>query len=130
MIPELNGTEEWKYHAAGNVLCALIILIRSGLSKDFSWKAYVAARFVLHSFSYMLFMECVPGGSVSSLWRLGVWGCKAYVLVPASSRRKDWEDKAWTGYFVGYSEDESGWTMKGGDVGGYYYSMRVFFLTY
>jgi hypothetical protein len=58
---------------------------------------------------YILFMECVPGYFVSSyLRRLRVWGCKAYVLVPASSRRKDWEDKAWTGYFVSYSEDESG----------------------
>ena len=94
----------------------LIMLIRSGLPKGFLWNAYVAARLLrlltrTHK-GYMLFMECVPGDFVSSyLRRLRVWGCKAYVLVPASSRRKDWEDKAWAGYFLGYSEDKAGWTI-------------------
>jgi hypothetical protein len=113
--PELNGIAERKYRTAGEM--TLTMLIRSGLPKGFWWKAYVAARYILlrlptrtHK-GYMSPMECVPGGSVPSLRRLRVWGCKAYVLVPASSRRKDWEDKAWTGYFVGYSEDKAGWTI-------------------
>jgi hypothetical protein len=59
------------------------------------------------------------------LWRL------PYYLVPARSRHKDWEDIVWTGYFVGYSEDKSSWTIycqnkKGGDVGACYYLTRVF----
>jgi len=113
--PELNGIAERKYRTSGEM--ALTMLIRSGLPKGFWWKAYVAARYVLLRLptrtykGYMTPLECVPGGSVPSLKRLRVWGCKAYMLVPGNSRRKDWEDKAWTGYFVGYSESKAGWTV-------------------
>ena len=39
------------------------------------------------------------------------WGCKAYVLIPKEDRRKDWEDKAMIGYFVGYSKTKAGYRI-------------------
>jgi hypothetical protein len=35
-------------------------------------------------------------------------GCKAYVLKPKADRRMDWEEKAQTGHFIGYSPDKAG----------------------
>ena len=46
-----------------------------------------------------------------NLTRLRRWGCKAYVLVPKADRRKDWEDKALVGHFVGYSTDKKGYKI-------------------
>ena len=38
-----------------------------------------------------------------------VWGRKASVLVNRADRRKDWQEKANSGYFVEYSKDNKGW---------------------
>ena len=56
-------------------------------------------------------IEALPGGERPSLQWLRVWGCKTYVLKPKAERRKDWEDKAQVGYFVGYSENQQGWEI-------------------
>ena len=56
-------------------------------------------------------MECVPGGKTPNLSRLRRWGCNAYVLVPRADRRKDWEDKAMVGYFIGYSNTKAGYRI-------------------
>ena len=55
--------------------------------------------------------ECVPGSCVPNLSRLRRWGCKAYVLVPKADRRKDWEDKAMVGYYIGYSKTKVGYSF-------------------
>ena len=62
------------------------MLTDSRLPKSFWWDAYCAAP------------------NLSWLRR---WGCKAYVLIPKADRRKDWEDKAMVGYFIGYSKTKA-----------------------
>ena len=37
-----------------------------------------------------------------SLKWLKIWGCKAYALKPISERRKNFDDKAYSGFLVGY----------------------------
>ena len=58
------------------------------VTQGFLVESYFVARYIhfgcrTHKGYMMLSMECVPGGSVPSVRRLRVWGCKAYVLVPA-----------------------------------------------
>ena len=48
--------------------------------------------------------------------RLRRWGCKAYVLIPKADRRKDWEDKAMIGHFIGYSKTKIGYLVIIGDT--------------
>ena len=60
--------------------------------------------------------ECVPGGRTPNLSRLRRWGCKAYVLRPKADRRKDWEDKAMVGYFIGYSKHKVKYRILFGDT--------------
>ena len=47
--------------------------------------------------------ECVFG-EVPDLSHLRIWGCKAYLKLPKNYQRKDWRDKSFAGYFIGYSE--------------------------
>ena len=54
-------------------------------------------------------LECVPGGVMPTHKRFRVWGCKVYVLVNRTERRKEWQEKANTCYFVEYSEDTKSW---------------------
>ena len=39
-----------------------------------------------------------------------------YVLVPKANRRKDWEDKAMVGYYIGYSKTKVGYRVLLGDT--------------
>ena len=48
--------------------------------------------------------ECVYE-EVPNLAHLRIWGCKAYLKIPKDYLRKDWRDKSFTGYFVGYSDE-------------------------
>jgi hypothetical protein len=113
--PELNSVSERKFRTLGEMTLAM--LLRSGMNKIFWFDAYLAACHVtirLPTRTYRGWMsphECVPGGSVPSLGRLRVWGCKAYVLTPKADRRKDWEEKAQTGHFILYSDTKQGWTV-------------------
>ena len=113
--PELNSVSERKFRTLGEMTLAM--LLRSGLSKHFWFDAYLAACHItlrLPTRTYKGWMspfECCPGGSVPSLGRLRVWGCKAYVLTPKADRRKDWEEKAQTGVFIAYSDSKQGWTV-------------------
>ena len=93
------------------------MLTDSGLPKSFWWDAYVTACEVTRMLpprthkGWMSPEECVPGGRTPNLSKLRRWGCKAYVLVPKADRRKDWEDKASVGYFIGYSKTKAGYRV-------------------
>ena len=41
--------------------------------------------------------------------RLCRWRRKAHVLVPKADRRKDWEEKAMEGFYIGYSKTKVGY---------------------
>lgn len=65
----------------------------------------------------MLPYECVPGRKGARVILVErKWGCKAYVLVPKADRRKDWEEKAQTGYFVGFPDEQMGYQVLIGDT--------------
>ena len=40
-------------------------------------------------------------GEVPDLSHLRIWGCKTYLKMPENYHRKDWRDKAFTGYLIG-----------------------------
>jgi hypothetical protein len=62
-------------------------------------------------YGYMTPFECVRG-IPSRLKRLRIWGCKAYVLMkPKAARRKDFDDKAYSGYHAGYADDDPGYEI-------------------
>ena len=60
--------------------------------------------------------ECLPGKRTPNLSKLRRWGCKANVLIAKADQRKDWEDKAMVGYFIGYSNTEAGYRVIQGDT--------------
>ena len=65
----------------------------------------------IDAFSHLPLVECVPGRSTPNLSKLRKWGCKAYVLIPKTDRRKDWEDKAMVRYFIAYSKSKTGYRV-------------------
>jgi hypothetical protein len=113
--PELNSISERKFRTMGEM--GLSMLSRSGLPKLWWGKAYMAAEYILRRMptktakGFMTPLEAMPGGITPSWKWLRVWGCKAYVLSPKADRRKDWQDKAQVGYFVGYSDTTVGWEI-------------------
>ena len=113
--PELNSVSERKNRTLGEM--TLATLGSSGLPTSFWWDCYEAICRITRQMptrtykGWMSPQECVPGGSVPNLSRLRQWGCKAYVLKPKADRRKDWEDKAYVGYFIGYSTDKAGYRV-------------------
>ena len=113
--PELNSVSERKFRTLGEM--ALAMLSRSGLPIIWWGKAYMAAQYILRrmptktSRGFMTPLEAIPHGKPPSWKWLRVWGCKAYVLKPGADRRKDWDDKAQVGYFMGYSQDTVGWEI-------------------
>ena len=129
--PELNSVSERKFRTLGEMTLAM--LSRSGLPTIWWAKAYKAASYVLRRLptntaqGWMTPMEALPNGEVPSLEWLRVWGCKAYVLKPKADRRKDWDDKAQVGYFVGYSEDTVGWQVYLPDSDTFVTSVHVLF---
>ena len=85
------------------------MLLRSGLPVDFWWDAYEASNYITvrlptkTSRGYMTPLECVTD-DMQDLSHLRVWGCKTYLKVPKNYLRKDFRDKCYSGYLVGYSE--------------------------
>ena len=118
--PEHNAISERKFRTLGEM--ALAMLVDAGLSKSFWWDAYVTACEITRMMptrtcrGCMSPTECVPGSKTPNLYRLRPWGCKAYVLVPRADRRKDWDDKAMVGYFIGYSKTKAGYRILLGDT--------------
>jgi len=129
--PELNSVSERKFRTLGEM--ALAMLTRSGLPKIWWGKAYKAAQYIIRRMptttarGYMTPIEAMPGGEPPSWEWMRVWGCKAYVLKPKADRRKDWDDKAQVGYFVGYSEDTMGWQVWLPESDTYVTSVHVLF---
>jgi len=85
------------------------MLLRSGLPVDFWWDAYEASNYLTVRLptktarGYQTPFEGVYG-ELPDLAHLRIWGCKAYLKLPKNYQRKDWRDKSFAGYFVGYSE--------------------------
>ena len=105
--PELNATSERRFRTLGER--CLSMLLRAGLPVDFWWDAYEASNYLTVRLptktarGYITPFEGVYG-EVPDLSHLRIWGCKAYLKLPKNYQRKDWRDKSFAGYFVGYSE--------------------------
>ena len=86
------------------------MILRAGLPTDFWWDAYETSNYITNrlptntSLGYITPEEAITG-LVPDLAHLRIWGCKAYLTKPKSDLRKDFRDKVFVGYFIGYSED-------------------------
>ena len=104
--PELNSTSERKWRTLGEM--SLSMLLRSGLPVDFWWDAYETATYITIRLptttarGYMTPWEAVYG-VVPDISNIRVWGCKTYLKVPRNYIRKDWREKVFSGYLMGYS---------------------------
>ena len=54
--------------------------------------------------------ECVYGAAPDLKW-IRIWGCKCSALKPKADRRKDFDEKAYTGFLVGYEEQNTGYLV-------------------
>jgi hypothetical protein len=88
---------------------SLSMLLRSGLPAAFWLFAYHCAVHILNRMpsksrdrGWITPHEYITN-EVPNLGYFRVWGCKAYVRKNRSDIKKDWQDKARIGYFVGYS---------------------------
>jgi hypothetical protein len=50
-------------------------------------------------------------GTAPDLKWLRIWGCKCYALKPIADRRKDFDDKAYSGFLVGYAQENTGYLI-------------------
>jgi hypothetical protein len=112
--PQMNSvTERWVRSLKERVLC---LLLRSSLPVAFWWWAVSCASYLLNrtptttARGYMTPFECVTNVA-PNLKFLRVWGCKCYALKPKAERLKDMDDKAYTGFLVGYSEQNTGYII-------------------
>ena len=119
--PELNSISERMFRILGEMTLAM--LTDSRLPNSFWWDAYVYACNITcmmptHSCrGWMSPAECVPSGRVPNLSRLRRWGARhIYVLVPKADRRKDCEDKAMLGYYIGYPKTKVRYPVLLGDT--------------
>ena len=106
--PELNSTSERKWRTLTEM--CLSILLRSGLPVDFWWDAYATASYIVNRLptqtvnGYMTPWECVYN-KIPDLSHLRIWGCKTYLKMPRNYARKDFRDKVFSGYLIGYSSE-------------------------
>ena len=106
-------TERWVRSLKEKVMC---MFLRSSLPVAFWWMAVCTACYLLNIFStktangYMTPHECVFGVAPDLKW-LKIWGCKCYVLKPIADRKKDFDDKAYSGFFVGYATQNTGYMV-------------------
>ena len=112
--PEMNSvTERWVRSLKEKVLC---MLLRSSLPVAFWWFAAECAVYILNRLptktvlGYMSPYECVFNVAPDLKW-FRIWGCKCYVLKPIAERRKDFDDKAYSGYLVGYATQNTGYVV-------------------
>lgn len=40
-----------------------------------------------------------------------IWGCKCYALKPVAERHKDFDGKAYSGFLVGYAQENTGYMV-------------------
>jgi hypothetical protein len=128
--PEMNSvTERWVRSLKEKVLC---LLLRSSLPVAFWWHAVVTASYLLNrtptktALGYMTPYECLTH-QPPNLKFLRIWGSKCYVLKPVAERRKDLDDKAYTGFLVGYAEQNTGYIIFVPDLNKNITSVHVIF---
>jgi hypothetical protein len=86
------------------------MIIRSNLPVDFWWNSYNTSNFITNrlptktAFGYQTPYEGVYK-EIPDLSQLRVWGCKTYYKFPKAYLRKDFRDKCYVGYLMGYSEE-------------------------
>ena len=106
--PELNATTERRFRTLGER--SLSMIIRSNLPVDFWWNSYNTSNFITNrlptktAFGYQTPYEGVYK-EIPDLSQLRVWGCKTYYKFPKAYLRKDFRDKCYVGYLMGYSEE-------------------------
>ena len=112
--PQMNSiTERWVCSLKEKVLC---MLLRSSLPVAFWWLAVECAVYLLNRLppktvlGYMSPYECVCGAAPDLKW-IHIWGCKCYALKPKADRRKDFDEKAYTGFLVGYAQQNTGYLV-------------------
>ena len=86
------------------------MLLRSSLPIEFWWDAYETSNYITNrmptktSKGYQTPFEGVFK-EIPNLENLRVWGCKTYLKIPKNYLRKDWREKATSGYLMGYSSE-------------------------
>ena len=106
--PELNATTERRFRTLGERTLSMVI--RSCLPVDFWWDAYEASNYITNRLptktarGYQTPYEGVYS-EIPDLSTLRVWGCKSYITIPKTYRRKDFRDKCHVGYLMGYFEE-------------------------
>ena len=113
--PQLNSTSERRFRTLSER--TLSMLLRSSLPVDFWWDAYEASNYITNRLptktakGYQTPFEGVFK-EIPDLSNLRVWGCKVYLKIPKNYMRKDWREKATSGYLMGYSmEGEMGYKI-------------------
>jgi hypothetical protein len=103
-------TERWVRSLKDKVMC---MLLRSSLPVAFWWLAVEGAAHLLNPIPTqtaqgdMSPYECIFGSAPNLKW-LRIWGCKCYALKPSAERRKDFDDKEYSGFLVGYAQQNTG----------------------
>jgi transposase InsO family protein len=112
--PQMNSvTERWVRSRKEKVMC---MLLRSSLPVAFWWFAVECAAYLLNRIptktaqGYMSPYECIFGSAPDLNW-LRIWGCKCYAFMPSAERRKDFDDKAYSGFLVGYAQQNTGYMI-------------------
>jgi hypothetical protein len=112
--PEMNSvTERWVRSLKEKVMC---LLLRSSLPVAFWWYAVQCASYLLNrtptktARGFMTPFECVTNVAPNVKF-LRIWGCKCYALKPIAERQKDMDDKAYSGFLVGYAEQNTGYVI-------------------
>ena len=110
--PQMNSiTERWVRSLKEKVLC---MLLRSSLPVAFWWLAVECAAYLLNRLptktvlGYMSPYECVYGAAPDLKW---IRICKCYALKPKADRRKDFDEKVYTGFLVGYAQQNTGYLV-------------------
>jgi hypothetical protein len=112
--PEMNSLLERKVRDLKERVMSM--LLHSTLPVSFWWMAWKTACYLQNRmptvtvYGYMTPFENVRGAP-PSLKRLRIWGCNAYVLKPKAARRKDFDDKAYSGFHAGYADDDRGYEI-------------------
>jgi hypothetical protein len=93
-----------------------VFTIRASLPVVFWWWALQTAVFIINCLPTTTAQgnktpfECVTGRPPNLKW-LRIWGCKTYAFKPIAECRKDFDDKAYSEFLVGYAEENSGYQV-------------------
>jgi hypothetical protein len=112
--PEMNSIAERKIKEVKQ-RCSCM-LIHSCLPVAFWWDAFEAAVYITNRLPTKTIIGLstpyeVLRGTPPNIGRWRQWGCKVYSLKPIAERKKDWDEKAVSGYLVGYAEQNTGYKI-------------------